>query len=92
MMVQFICNQTLDNSMCESIFFHPGAIDLAAKSAGIIPGSPCRELEAPRPDGRPLSTSHPGVVYAGPGPPQPLLLQQASSEVSVTLKEGKEKR
>uniref|UniRef100_A0A4W5QMP9 Protein cramped-like n=1 Tax=Hucho hucho TaxID=62062 RepID=A0A4W5QMP9_9TELE len=56
------------------------AIDLAAKSAGIIPGSPCRELEAPSPDGRPLSTSHPGVVYAGPGP-QPQLLQQASSEV-----------
>ncbi|XP_045571999.1 protein cramped-like [Salmo salar] len=63
------------------------AIDLAAKSAGIIPGSPCRELEAPRPDGRPLSTSHPGVVYAGPGPPQPLLLQQASSE-QVSLQNG----
>ncbi|XP_029606116.1 protein cramped-like isoform X3 [Salmo trutta] len=59
------------------------AIDLAAKSAGIIPGSPCRELKAPSPDGRPLSTSHPGVVHASPGPPQPQLLQQASSEVSL---------
>ncbi|CAB1349399.1 unnamed protein product [Coregonus sp. 'balchen'] len=60
------------------------AIDLAAKSAGIIPGSPCRELEAPSPDGRPLiSTSHPGVVHDGPGPPQTPLLQQASSEVSL---------
>ncbi|XP_014024074.1 protein cramped-like isoform X1 [Salmo salar] len=57
------------------------AIDLAAKSAGIIPGSPCRELKAPSPDGRPLSTSHPGVVHASP--PQPQLLQQASSEVSL---------
>ncbi|CAB1341292.1 unnamed protein product [Coregonus sp. 'balchen'] len=62
----------------------PRAIDLAAKSAGIIPGSPCRELEAPSPDGRPLlSTSHPGVVHAGPGPTQTPLLQQASSEVSL---------
>ncbi|XP_041718401.1 protein cramped-like isoform X1 [Coregonus clupeaformis] len=60
------------------------AIDLAAKSAGIIPGSPCRELEAPSPDGRPLLlTSHPGVVHAGPGPSQTPLLQQASSEVSL---------
>ncbi|XP_071260836.1 protein cramped-like isoform X3 [Salvelinus alpinus] len=58
------------------------AIDLAAKSAGIIPGSPCRELEAPSPDGRPLSTSHPGVAHASHGPPQTQLLQQAS-EVSL---------
>uniref|UniRef100_A0A8C7UTS4 Protein cramped-like n=1 Tax=Oncorhynchus mykiss TaxID=8022 RepID=A0A8C7UTS4_ONCMY len=68
---------------CESLFFHPGAIDLAAKSAGIIPGSPCRELEAPSPDGRSLSTSHPGVVHASPGPPQTELLHQASSEFSL---------
>lgn len=27
-----------------------GAIDLAAKSAGIIPGSPCRELNPPTAD------------------------------------------
>ncbi|XP_035592905.1 protein cramped-like isoform X1 [Oncorhynchus keta] len=59
------------------------AIDLAAKSAGIIPGSPCRELEAPSPDGRSLSTSHPGVVHTSPGPPQTQLIQQASSEVSL---------
>uniref|UniRef100_A0A8L0DUT6 Protein cramped-like n=1 Tax=Oncorhynchus mykiss TaxID=8022 RepID=A0A8L0DUT6_ONCMY len=58
---------------------------LSNSSATGIPSSilsPCRELEAPSPDGRPISTSHPGVVYAGPGPPQPQLLQQAS-EVSL---------
>ncbi|XP_072549617.1 protein cramped-like isoform X2 [Salminus brasiliensis] len=50
------------------------AIDLAAKSAGIIPGSPCRELEAPALESsimQPEDTTPP-VAAA----PEPELLQQ----------------
>ncbi|XP_037834587.1 protein cramped-like isoform X2 [Kryptolebias marmoratus] len=48
------------------------AIDLAAKSAGIIPGSPCRELEPPGVDGGALLAAAPIVDAA----PDTQLLQQ----------------
>ncbi|XP_076853273.1 protein cramped-like isoform X2 [Brachyhypopomus gauderio] len=57
------------------------AIDLAAKSAGIIPGSPCREPEAP--------TVGPGLLEPEPTAPvvstapQPELLQQEPEEGSL---------
>ncbi|KAF1379332.1 hypothetical protein PFLUV_G00174980 [Perca fluviatilis] len=41
------------------------AIDLAAKSAGIIPGSPCRELNSPAVDNRTLLATTP-IVDAEP--------------------------
>ncbi|XP_008303459.1 protein cramped-like [Stegastes partitus] len=41
------------------------AIDLAAKSAGIIPGSPCRELDSPSVDNSTLLTATP-IVDAEP--------------------------
>ncbi|KAF3700415.1 Protein cramped-like [Channa argus] len=41
------------------------AIDLAAKSAGIIPGSPCQELDSPTVDDNPLLASTP-IVDAEP--------------------------
>uniref|UniRef100_A0A671VQT9 Protein cramped-like n=1 Tax=Sparus aurata TaxID=8175 RepID=A0A671VQT9_SPAAU len=46
-----------------------GAIDLAAKSAGIIPGSPCRELNSPSVDNSTLLTTTPinGVPPPSPG-------------------------
>uniref|UniRef100_A0A1A7XMU2 Protein cramped-like n=2 Tax=Iconisemion striatum TaxID=60296 RepID=A0A1A7XMU2_9TELE len=37
------------------------AIDLAAKSAGIIPGSPCRESDPPRVDNSPLLAAAPNA-------------------------------
>uniref|UniRef100_A0A6Q2YHW5 Protein cramped-like n=1 Tax=Esox lucius TaxID=8010 RepID=A0A6Q2YHW5_ESOLU len=54
------------------------AIDLAAKSAGIIPGSPCRELEPPSQERSPLLSRSDPVGH--PGLPQTQLLQQVSSE------------
>uniref|UniRef100_A0A671VQ67 Protein cramped-like n=1 Tax=Sparus aurata TaxID=8175 RepID=A0A671VQ67_SPAAU len=47
-----------------------GAIDLAAKSAGIIPGSPCRELNSPSVDNSTLLTTTP-IVDNGVPPPSP---------------------
>ncbi|XP_068606342.1 protein cramped-like [Brachionichthys hirsutus] len=55
------------------------AIDLAAKSAGIIPGSPCRELNPPSDDGAALLTAAP-VVDAEPDPE---LLQHNAPENGV---------
>lgn len=52
------------------------AIGLAAKSAGIIPGSPCRELEPPAVDDSALLATTPVVVAETPSE----LLQQHISE------------
>ncbi|KAM4535410.1 protein cramped-like isoform 1-T1 [Fundulus diaphanus] len=51
------------------------AIDLAAKSAGIIPGSPCRELEAPAVNAALLTTAP-----VADGAPDSQLLQQSVPE------------
>lgn len=62
-----------------------GAIDLAAKSAGIIPGSPCRELEGPAPESSLMGADDtPPPV---PAAPEPELLQQEQevSEGEITL-------
>uniref|UniRef100_A0A8C9XGD4 Protein cramped-like n=1 Tax=Sander lucioperca TaxID=283035 RepID=A0A8C9XGD4_SANLU len=58
----------------------PGAIDLAAKSAGIIPGSPCRELNSPAVDNSTLLATTP-IVDAEP---DSQLLQHNVPEVSST--------
>ncbi|KAJ7990061.1 hypothetical protein DPEC_G00310940 [Dallia pectoralis] len=57
------------------------AIDLAAKSAGIIPSSPCRELEPPNLEHSPLLSTSDPVVH--PGLPQTPLLHQVYSEMSL---------
>uniref|UniRef100_A0A8C9XD34 Protein cramped-like n=1 Tax=Sander lucioperca TaxID=283035 RepID=A0A8C9XD34_SANLU len=56
------------------------AIDLAAKSAGIIPGSPCRELNSPAVDNSTLLATTP-IVDAEP---DSQLLQHNVPEVSST--------
>uniref|UniRef100_A0A4W4GAE8 Cramped chromatin regulator homolog 1 n=1 Tax=Electrophorus electricus TaxID=8005 RepID=A0A4W4GAE8_ELEEL len=58
-----------------------GAIDLAAKSAGIIPGSPCQEVESPAlgPSLLEPEATAPPVSTA----PEPELLQQESEEGSL---------
>ncbi|XP_023254596.1 protein cramped-like isoform X1 [Seriola lalandi dorsalis] len=55
------------------------AIDLAAKSAGIIPGSPCRELDSPTVDNSTLLATTP-IADAGP---DSQLLQQNVPENGV---------
>ncbi|KAL0993713.1 hypothetical protein UPYG_G00112280 [Umbra pygmaea] len=56
-------------------------IDLAAKSAGIIPGSPCRELEPPNQERSPLhSSSEPSLC---PSVSETQRVHQVSSEVSL---------
>ncbi|XP_071330129.1 protein cramped-like isoform X2 [Trachinotus anak] len=55
------------------------AIDLAAKSAGIIPGSPCRELESPTVDNSTLLATTP----IADAQPDPQLLQQNVPENGV---------
>ncbi|XP_023121132.2 protein cramped-like isoform X1 [Amphiprion ocellaris] len=52
------------------------AIDLAAKSAGIIPGSPCRELDSPTVDNSTLLTTTPTVDAE----PDPQLIQENAPE------------
>uniref|UniRef100_A0AAQ6IP07 Protein cramped-like n=1 Tax=Anabas testudineus TaxID=64144 RepID=A0AAQ6IP07_ANATE len=66
------------NPLCLSIVHTlSGAIDLAAKSAGIIPGSPCRELDSPAVDNDALLPTAPLVDAE----PDSELLQQNASEV-----------
>lgn len=48
-----------------TVYTLSGAIDLAAKSAGIIPGSPCRELNSPSVDNSTLLATTP-IVDAEP--------------------------
>uniref|UniRef100_A0A671Q0I6 Protein cramped-like n=2 Tax=Sinocyclocheilus anshuiensis TaxID=1608454 RepID=A0A671Q0I6_9TELE len=57
------------------------AIDLAAKSAGIIPGSPCREVEAPSVDKAIVESEE--AMDSAPAAPElePDLLDQEPSEV-----------
>uniref|UniRef100_A0A8C1P1Z8 Protein cramped-like n=1 Tax=Cyprinus carpio TaxID=7962 RepID=A0A8C1P1Z8_CYPCA len=57
------------------------AIDLAAKSAGIIPGSPCREVEAPTVDKAIVESEE--AMDSAPAAPElePDLLDQEPSEV-----------
>lgn len=61
-----------------SVYALSGAIDLAAKSAGIIPGSPCRELTPPSVDSKILLSTTP-VTEAEPDAE---LLQHNVPEVS----------
>uniref|UniRef100_A0A8C7ZLG0 Protein cramped-like n=1 Tax=Oryzias sinensis TaxID=183150 RepID=A0A8C7ZLG0_9TELE len=58
-----------------SLITRSGAIDLAAKSAGIIPGSPCPELDSSTVDGALLTT--PAIAEAEP---DTHLLQQSVPE------------
>lgn len=46
-------------SLLPSVYTLSGAIDLAAKSAGIIPGSPSRDLTSPSVDNKMLLSSTP---------------------------------
>lgn len=64
-----------------SLEFVSGAIDLAAKSAGIIPGSPCREVEAPNIDKAIVESEE--AMDSAPAAPElePDLLDQEPSEV-----------
>lgn len=64
-----------------SLEFISGAIDLAAKSAGIIPGSPCREVEAPSIEKAVVESEE--AVESAPAAPElePDLLDQDPSEV-----------
>lgn len=64
-----------------SLEFVSGAIDLAAKSAGIIPGSPCREVEAPSIDKAIVESEE--AMDSAPAAPElePDLLDQEPSEV-----------
>lgn len=64
-----------------SLEFVSGAIDLAAKSAGIIPGSPCREVEAPSIEKAIVESEE--AMDSAPAAPElePDLLDQDPSEV-----------
>lgn len=60
--VWFYYLYVLQNCHITPLYAHcscSGAIDLAAKSAGIIPGSPCRELDSPTVASDTLLTSTP---------------------------------
>lgn len=58
-----------------------GAIDMAAKSAGIIPASPCRDVEAPSIDKALVHAEE--AINSTPAAPErePDLLDQEPSEV-----------
>uniref|UniRef100_A0A8C7ZNL6 Protein cramped-like n=1 Tax=Oryzias sinensis TaxID=183150 RepID=A0A8C7ZNL6_9TELE len=72
--LSFSANEDMANLL--SLITRSGAIDLAAKSAGIIPGSPCPELDSSTVDGALLTT--PAIAEAEP---DTHLLQQSVPEV-----------
>lgn len=75
------CLSDVTNPSCSSSV-NPvsGAIDLAAKSAGIIPGSPCRELTSSSVDNKMVIASSPATEDE----PDADLLQQSVPEVGGT--------
>lgn len=75
------CLSDVTNPLCSpSVNTLSGAIDLAAKSAGIIPGSPCRELTSSSVDNKMLIPSTPVTEDE----PDADLLQHNVPEVSST--------
>uniref|UniRef100_A0A3B3HYV4 Protein cramped-like n=1 Tax=Oryzias latipes TaxID=8090 RepID=A0A3B3HYV4_ORYLA len=70
---RFLANEDMTNLL--SLITRSGAIDLAAKSAGIIPGSPCPDLDSSTVDGALLTT--PPIAEAEP---DTHLLQQSVPE------------
>lgn len=71
----------MTNPVCSpSVNTLSGAIDLAAKSAGIIPGSPCREMTSSSVDSKMLMSSTPVTEDE----PDADLLQHNAPEVSGT--------
>lgn len=77
----FFIHSTYETNCYVLINFVSGAIDLAAKSAGIIPGSPCREVEAPSIDKAIVESEE--AMDSTPAAPElePDLLDQEPSEV-----------